>query len=499
MRGTVASLRLTTVIALLLVAAAPALAQTPPLRAPNPFGEAPPAPTPDPLAAPEDVVPLDPNGARRQSLFDVAFASLVAGDLILAERAFAEAAALPGNAVMSAVADSFVERVQQLRERRQAARDAGRPAARPRSSALGRTERVAILATSTALGLGLWGWAAPYSVGIDPGGSTRGFVAVYMFTAAGSFIVPYMLLGNEPVTPGQANLAFYGGTRGMFHGLLLGSAFGGELSGNRRVRTWAATMLMGSVLEMAGGYHFARAKSLTAGQARTMAAMGDLGILLGFGTAFLLRLDGGPIECPDPSFSDPACFAPTKSRDDQARALSASGLTGAALGLGAGYLLARHRDHTWGDGEVVRATTAIGAWTGAGVAELFGTEISFRDRPFAGLLMGGALVGALAGDRLVGKTRFTPGQSMLIDLSALSGGLLGAGTTYLLPGNDGSKPYFLASAAGAVVGFGLSYWGFHRSPDGPSSAAVSRLAAGVTLVPTIGLRGEQGLALAGSF
>lgn len=476
--------------------AAPARAQT----EPAPASPAPPAAAPEPIA-PDEVLSGDPSAFRRQALFDLAFKALVEGDLLLAERAFAEAAALPGDAVMSAVADSFVERVQRLREQRRRAAEARRPPSRSRSASSGRTERIALFGTTTALGLGLWGWAFPTMVGIDPSESTRGFVGVYMLTSASAFILPYLVIGNEPVTPGQANLAFYGGTRGMFHGLLLGSLMGGELSSDRRARPWAATMLIGSIAEMAAGYHLARATAMTAGEARTMAALGDLGILMGFGTGFLLRLDGGPIQCPtDPNFSDPLCTTPIKSRDSQARSLSAAGLTGAALGLGAGYVLARNRDNTWGDGEVLRAATALGGWTGAGIADLAGTEIAFKNRPFTGLVLGGAIAGLVAGDRLVRKTSFTPGQSMLVDLSGLSGALLGAGTTYLIPAKGTRKPYIMASALGAIVGFGLAYRGFRDTPETATTARLSRLMdGGVTLVPTAGLEGERGLAFAGVF
>src|SRR6185436_14589745 len=71
-------------------------------------------PPPEATLSPDEAV-RDANSARRQALFDLGFNALVDGNLPLAERAFSEAAALPGNTSQSAVAASFADRVRHLR------------------------------------------------------------------------------------------------------------------------------------------------------------------------------------------------------------------------------------------------------------------------------------------------------------------------------------------------------------------------------------------------
>jgi hypothetical protein len=257
-------------------------------------------------------------------------------------------------------------------------------------------------------------------------------------------------------------------------------------------------MLFGSIAGMVGGYHLASAAQLTPGEARTMAADGDLGLAFGFGAGFLLRFGGGPRVCP-PEFSGSFCF-PNPDADSRSRKMAASGLIGSSLGLVGGYLLARHRDNTWGDGEVLRAGTLLGVWSGIGLAEVAKTSLDPTNRPFTGALMAGGTLGLFVGDHLVRSTDFTPGQAILIDLSMVSGGLVGAGTTYLITKDGPNSPYFLGSSLGAMIGFGLSYWRLHDAPESATTRRLSGLApSGVALVPTAGARGERGVALAGLF
>jgi hypothetical protein len=482
--------------AVLGMTSAPALAQTD-TPAPSPAAE---------LPGPE----LDTNSARRQALFDLAFNALVDGNLGLAERAFIDAAALPGDPAQSAVARSFVERVQHLQSRRRA--DASRrgevsrrpdlevesevgPA--PRRDA-GRAERIALLGTTTALGLGVYGWTVPGVLGVQASQSTRAFVGTYMLTAAGSFIVPYLLL-HERTTAGQTNLAFYGGTRGIWLGVLVGALAAGDLGPDHRYRGWTTGLLVGSIAGLVGGYQFAGAAGLSAGEARTMAAVGDLGLALGFGAGFLLHFDARAAGCA-PFAGNAVCFSPDPEQDAHARKMAFMGLLGSGLGLTGGYFLGRARNNTWGDGEVLRAGTLLGTWSAFGVADVARAHVALSNPALTGPLMAGGVVGLLVGDRLVRNTDFTVGQSMLIDLSMISGGLLGAGTTYLFPGIDADKPYIMASAVGALGGFALAYWGFHDAAEGPAARRLSHLSRrGFAVIPTAGTQGHRGLAVAGLF
>jgi uncharacterized membrane protein YsdA (DUF1294 family) len=480
----------------LLLASSRALAQDAPA--------APPAEAPAVEAPPVHPGLSDPNARRRKVLFDLAFTALVSGNLPLAESAFAEAQVLPGDPAQSAVAASFVERVQHLRARKRTEGELESRVPAPTGPERGHTERLALLGATTALGLGLYGWALPYSLGLSPSGSTKGFAGVYMVTAAASFIAPYLLLGDRPVSAGQANLAFYGGTRGIWAGVLVTSLIAGEASFDRRSQAWSAGMLTGSLVGLMGGYQLARFTDMTAGDARTVAAMGDFGLAFGFGAGFLLRLDAGPASpqsCQVAQGEFRCMIAADTGADKHARQMAAAGLVGLSLGLGGGYVLAHHRDNTWGDGEVLRGATALGVYAGLGLGAAAKMDINLSNRALTATMMFGGTMGVLLGDRLVRHTDFTPGQSMLLDLSMVSGGLLGAGLAELgTKSSSGARPYLAASAGGALLGFGLGYWKLHDAPEGRLGRQLSGLPrAGLALAPLAGTQGERGLALAGRF
>jgi hypothetical protein len=259
---------------------------------------------------------------------------------------------------------------------------------------VGRAERTALLGTTTILGLGLYGWTVPGMLGMSAGESTRAFVGTYMVTAAGSFIIPYVALRDRPVTAAQANLGFYGGTRGIWLGVLLGAVIAGELDPDHHYQGWTASMLAGSLGGLVGGYQLAGSTGMSAGEARTMAAVGDLGLAMGFGTGFLLHFDGQPRGC-TPVSENPACFGPDFEADAHARKMAITGLLGAGLGLGGGYVLGRHRENSWGDGEVLRGATLLGVWSGWALADVANTSIDLKNRAFTGTLMALAMTKGL--------------------------------------------------------------------------------------------------------
>jgi hypothetical protein len=486
-------------ICALLSASAPVRAQqSPPSPSPPASSpvESPPVPSPDETLR-------DWNAVRRRALFDTGFDALLEGDLPLAQRAFEEAAALDGDPAQSAVAESFAERVRATIERRRLRPPQRRFQDPPVVRDAGRTERIALLGTTTALGLGLYGWTLPQVLGVDANSSTRAFVGLYMVTAASSFLVPFLVLRDQTPSEGQANLAFYGATRGIWGGVLLGALFAGEISPDHRARGWKAGMLFGSIGGLVAGYQIARAADFTAGEARTVAAMGDYGLLFGFGVGYLAQFNtAGSRPCLnfEPQVQD--CTGGVAT-DAQFRKMSAAGLVGAGLGLTGGYYLARARQNSWGDGEVMRASSLVGIWLAAGVSGLTDHDrdfLAFDQRAYTAALMGGGTMGLLIGDRLVRNTDFTVGQSLLVDLATMAGGLMGGGISYLAAPHAGSGPFALATALGGATGFALSYAGLRDRAESRTTRALSRLGgSGIALVPTVGPLGDRGLALAGQF
>jgi hypothetical protein len=389
-------------------------------------------------------------------LLDRGLTALARGDLAEAERDFALAASVSGDPTRQSLADSFAVRVHQLRVQGN----------RPGSAT------VPFVVTTTVLGFALYGWSLPLALGLDLPDQPRAFIGAYMLGAAASFVLPFWLTRAHRVTPSEANLAFYGGTRGAWHGLLLGSVLAGDISTDSHPRAWAGAMAAGSLLELVGGFRLASTLDLSPGQVRTMAALGDLGLLEGFGAGYLLRFDE------------------KATVDARSRGMAAAGLAGTGLGLAGGYLLGQHRHHSWGDGEVLRAASGVGAWLGVGLADLASVPLEPGNATFTALAMTGGLLGAVAGDFLVRDTAMSVENSLVIDLATVAGGLLGAGGTYIA--SQGDAHVALASALGGALGFGLSYWA------SPRHAVRKGDPPGVSLAPLL-LPGVRGLAIAGPF
>lgn len=447
-----------------LLAAAAAVVSAPALRtvaAEPPSGDA--------VSAP------DPFTAQREALFDAAFKALVAGDLDGAERAFTAAAALGGEPAARAVAASFAARVQALR----AARVAATLSSAPPAAAPDNAGHIPFLLTTTALGLGLFGWTLPGILAVHSGESPRTFVGLYMLAGAAGFVVPFLLTHGEPVSAGQANLAFYGGTRGALLGFLTASLITGDASPTRRYRAFSGSLLAGSVLGLGGGMALANRAQMSPGQAHTQGVLGDFGMAFGLGSAFLLSFDEGDL-----------------TTEQKARRISAAVLLGGAGGLLGGYRLGRARDNTWGDAEILRAAGLCGVLAGITAAD--GLELGRRGT--AATIMAGGVLGAVAGDRLVAGTDFSVGQSILVDLSGIAGGLAAAGLLYLVSPRDWSeRPYLLAATLGAGTGLGVSYRALRdRGPAGGTARNGDGAAPSVALLPLFG-PGLRGATLATAF
>jgi hypothetical protein len=406
--------------------------------------------------------------------------ALVTGNLFRAERAFTRAAALAPDPESRRFAETLAARVRQTR----LARTGETPPklAPPRVIAAPEENARTLFLTTTALaGVALWGWTTPLALGLDIDESPRGFIGLYLLTGAASFVVPYFATRDTVVTYGQANLAFYGATRGMEYGVLVRGLLWGDRDTDR---TRATSFLLGSVGGAAGGYYWARAARLSPGQARTIAVLGDYGLLGGFAVGTLLGLDqqSRPFEDRDP--------------DAQARGMSAAGLLGTAAGLTGGFFLARNRDNTWGDGEVMRAAGALGVLAGTTVAVL--GEVNSR-RGIAALLLTGGTLGLVAGDSFVSDTDFTPGQALLVDLSMVAGALGGAGVAYLIAGDlwdDAAKILTTAALIGGGAGYVLAAIGLK---DDPAPTARRRPGPQIGIAPQLGPGGQKGVLVGGTF
>jgi hypothetical protein len=384
---------------------------------------------------------------------------LAGGDLPNAENWFRQAMAAATDPGQRRFAGELATRVNQLWiERQQSWNRSGFPRAvapqpggappvpatdyrlhLPAETATHEDARTPFLLTTTLAGLAVYGWAVPVALNVD---SARANVGLYMLTAGMSFFLPYTMTSKRPTTWGQANLSYWGASRGLELGVLISNvAFGadgglGLSGGSDQNRAFAASLALGSVAGLSAGRWAAGRLALSAGDARLWGLGGDMGMLWGFGIGHILELD-----------SD------TDSRDSRSRGMGSAGLLGTAAGVAWGAFLANRRDHLWGDGEVMRMGAVLGALCGL-------TVIGFRDsfdKTTTVTLMVGSAVGLFAADHLVSQKDFSPGRALLVDLATVAGALGGAGLVFLTTETDEPRAFLTAAALGGVAGWGLAY------------------------------------------
>lgn len=354
------------------------------------------------------------------------------------------------------------------------------------SAGLDREGRPGLLGGSALLGLGFYGWAVPVILDVDDTATRTG---LYMLTAGSSFFGPWLATRNRAVSRGTADLAVYGATRGILHGVLThlvvtGGDDGSNGSPDNDIRGELATAMALSLAEGFGGLAWAQGRALDLGATRTIGMTGDFGTLQGLALAGL---------------TDPG--------DRGAAGLV---LAGAAAGTALGPTLVRRRDYSPGDVTVVSVGGYLGAYTGLALADLAGPNTDSEERWYAAGAMAGSLAGLVTGDRLVRPHRFSQGQGRLLTLGTVAGGAVGLGIAHLIVGNesagDDSKIYLASSALGALAAYGLTFRSLapdadrrperrsgleiHLNPVGAASALVGSTTAGERRMPMPVLSGS---------
>lgn len=437
-----------------LALAAPAAAQTDP-----------PAPAAV-VAAPADATATAPASAAVEDRFDVAVRLLVEGNVLKAEEILREVAADPADAQRSALARSLLARL----ERARLAKDKA-------TAKSDRQEgRTALLATSTAAGLILYGAGVPEILDIE---DTRATVGLFMVTAGSSFLVPYFVTSDMPVSWGMSNMAFHGATRGAGHGVLLTNAISDSVDGDMAI----AAAMAGSALEMVTGAWYAHSAHLSAGEGHLMGVGADFGLAYASAFASTAAWDG--------------------SESGFRRAVSSSALAGTALGFVAAEVYRGQRHVTWGDAEFMRTTGLLGAFAGLNVADWTGMmDAQSSERYVPATIAIGSLASLALGDYLGKDEDFAVGESLLIDLGSVTGGLLAAGLTYLVGDFSDETPYFTAGLVGAAAGYGLSYVAQAAPAVKNSALWIEQQFRGLPvpqLAPWAGADGARGVALGARF
>jgi hypothetical protein len=300
------------------------------------------------------------------------------------------------------------------------------------SAVLNQEGRALLVSMTTLLGLGFYGWALPYAA--DASGETA--VGIYLVTAGGSFILPFLATGRQPVTYGMADHSLYGATRGIAHGILFYQLFAGNEGTSQGT---VGSAFAGSVIEGVGGYAWARGAGLEAGSTTAIGALGDFGLLEGLGVVALA------------DYYD----------QDKHAAAAATMLVGSAAGLAAGSVLASRRDFSYGDARIMRDGMLLSSCLSLMVVDWFSPE----DKGYVTAAMIGGVAGLVGGDLLVRDTEFTAGQSWLVTLGMVAGGAVGLGIGYLTShdGYNEGTALLTAGTLGATLGYGATYASFRRS------------------------------------
>ena len=309
--------------------------------------------------------------------------------------------------------------------------------------------RWALIGISTAASLGYYAWAFPVGAGIT--GSPA--FGTYTVIAAAGFFVPFGLTFNTPVTWGMANALYAGLARGPLHSLL-GVRL---LAPSSSLETYLLTSVFVGAGEAAGWLTWSILTNASAGTVHASAVASDIGLLAGLGIGGLI--DGTSL---DPNQLH-AGFA----------------LGGAIAGAVGGAFYARMKGWYWGDSEFMWASFLLGGYA---MVPVIGWTNVTDNRAFAGLELVGALGGATAGYFLLGDRHLDVGQSVLIDLGTVAGGLLGLGAIALTAGFTDWKPAVTVSAAAAIGAYALTY--LTLVPRTPGASTYKDVSVHLQLNPT---------------
>jgi hypothetical protein len=279
-----------------------------------------------------------------------------------------------------------------------------------------------MLAATTWAGITLYGSSLPTAFNL----STRIAVGVYMLTAGSGFFIPYLLTKDEPVTYGQANLVYYGLSRGYAHGALFQVALQGN---DPSIESVNGTAFFVGIGESYFAYKAVKKWEIGNGAANLMVVYGDFGFLGSFAIANQLDLF------------------------ESGSGLATTVLAGSYVGLGIGYCLGKDGLLSAGDAEIIRTTTYLGAYLPLGIL----LEIKpHNSKAFTTTMFLTGVAGAFVGHQLVKDHDFQFMQGAIVELGTLAGGLVGAGVGFMI--NNENPNWTVSSAAvGAMVSFGLMY------------------------------------------
>ena len=304
----------------------------------------------------------------------------------------------------------------------------------------GRTE---LLWGLTLAGLTTYGPASIYLSDAD--GSVA--VGLYMLTSAASFLVPYFLTDNIPVSNGAARLSLWGAFSGAGHGMLLYQMM--EL--DRKViyddtysyteindqALWGLVALT-SMVEAYAGYRIAQSYGFSAGKSDLMVntSVAGTGALPG-----LMYLFGVENE----------------------KTLYGSAILGTFGGYVLGNYISNTQNYSRGDAICFANTWSLSA---ALPVSLLIAAKSDEPKLYVGTAIVGAGLGMWLGNELVKAKDFSTSQGVYMSLGSFGGAFVTGGLSFLLIGDDEDNWKIIPPimALGAIGGFAITYLVFADEP-----------------------------------
>lgn len=289
--------------------------------------------------------------------------------------------------------------------------------------------RGGLIINSAILSAGFYGWAIPVASKADGSGA----VALYFFITAAGVLGPYFATENADISRATAMMDFYGGSRGIAHGVALYYAFDPEEDSERAPYGWATIVSLGERIAL---NQWAAKSGMSVGKAAVIGVGGDFGL----GMSAIL-VSGHELW----------------NREHQGEA-GISILGGSLLGMIAGTQMADHGSYTRGDAYVLRGIGILGAAVPAALADV-GEQ---SGKTAANLATLGTVMGLGLGHGLLRNKDFSSSQGLTILLAEFGGAALGTAVV-IAARTDDSGPYSMAAAVGGSLGFMLGYANASRS------------------------------------
>ncbi len=308
--------------------------------------------------------------------------------------------------------------------------------------------RPGLLVTSTVVGLGYYGYAVPFMLNTE---SSKLFIAAYMLSSGASFLIPYNTTKSKDVSLSQVSMSFYGQSRGILHGILMGYLLTDPIEyddnyyysyeeqkqkEDRRNQVIFGLGILTSIGEGIAGFKLAEQWDYSTGSASMFQMWGDVGSISGL------------------LFSDLFGFYENQGEKD----VLSTVLLSSFAGLGVGKYLTDRGSYTVGDALFYRSSLLLGG----ALAPLLVYYFEPHESEFysSAALLGG-LGGAFLANNLLEDIDFTTGQGLIIATGEIAGCLLGLGIGYLLtPEIETGKFLMTTGAIGAISGYALTYKAF---------------------------------------